>query len=100
MNLSLQMVRGLGALAMCAAVSVYALTLPMAMTGGSKAAASDTNGFGVAVAHSRLEIVVVSAADNTPRYQVASIRVGKPEPLAAEPARRTVMRARFGNVHS
>ena len=92
MNLSLQMVRGLGALAMCAAVSAFALTQPTAMADGQDA--------GVAVAHSRLEIVVVSGADNAPRYQVASIRVGKPEPLAPEQTRRTVMHTRASDVHS
>jgi hypothetical protein len=100
MNLSLQMVRSFGALAMCAAVSAYALTQPTAMMDGSAMDGSDTNGFGVAVAHSRTEIVVVSAADNAPRYQVASIRVGKPEPLAPEQTRRTVMHARLSDVHS
>ena len=92
MNLSLQLVRGLGALAMCAAVSAYALTQPTTMADGQDVA--------VAVAHSRLEIVVVSGADNAPRYQVASIRVGKPEPLAPERTRRTVMHTRVSDVHS
>ena len=89
MNLSLQMVRGLGALAMCAAVSAFALTPPTAMADGQ-----DT---GVAVAHSRLEIVVVSGADNAPRYQVASIRVGTPVPLQTQ---RVVMHTRSNDVHS
>jgi hypothetical protein len=92
MNLSLQMVRGLGALAMCAAVSAYALTQPTAMADAQDAA--------VAVAHSRLEIVVVSGTDNAPRYQVASIRVGKPEPVAPEQTRRTVMHTRVSDVRS
>ena len=92
MNLSLQMVRGLGALAMCAAVSAYALTQPTEMADGQDV--------GVAVAHSRLEIVAVNGTDNAPRYQVASIRVGKPEPLAPEQTRRTVMHTRLGDVHS
>ena len=95
MNLSLQMVRGLGALALCAAVSAYALTQPTAMTDGA-----DVNGFGVAVAHSRLEIVVVNGADAAPRYQVASIRVGKPVPLAPEQTRHVVMHVRSGDVRS
>jgi hypothetical protein len=56
MNLYLQVVRGFGALAMCAAVSAYALTQPTAMTDGSETNGPDTNGFGVAVAHSRTEI--------------------------------------------
>jgi hypothetical protein len=94
MNLSMQMVRGLSALAMCAAVSAYALTQPVV------AAAPAADGHEVAVAHSRLEIVVASDADNTPHYQVASIRVGKPEPLAPEQTRRTVMHTRLGDVHS
>jgi hypothetical protein len=95
MNLSLQMVRGLGALAMCAAVSAYALTQPTAMADGA-----DGQDSAVAVAHSRLEIVVVGDADNTPRYQVASIRVGKPIPLTSEQTRRLVMHTRLSDVHS
>lgn len=100
MNLSLQMVRGLGALAMCAAVSAYALSQPTAMTDGSEKNRSDTNGFGVAVAHSRLEIVAVDGADNAPRYQVTSVRVGKPVPLAPEQTRRVVTHTRLSDVHS
>ena len=90
MNLSLQIVRGLGALAMCLAVSAYALTQPTAMADAQE----------VAVAHSRLEIVVVSDADNAPRYQVASIRVGKPIPLTSEQSRRVVMHARMSGARS
>lgn len=92
MNLSLQMVRGLGALAMCAAVSAYALAQPTPM--------ADAQDAGVAVAHSRLEIVVVSGTDNAPRYQVASIRVGKPQALTPEQTRRTVMHTRLNDVRS
>ena len=82
MNISMQIFRGLGALAMCAAVSAYALTQP---------AAPDAQE--VAVAHSRLEIVAVNNVDadgtDTPaRYQVVSVRVGEPIPLRQEPLRR------------
>jgi hypothetical protein len=90
MNLSLQIVRGLGALAMCAAVSAYALTQPTVVASEHE----------VAVAHSRLQIVVVSGADNAPRYQVASIRVGAPIALTPEQTRRMVMHARTGDTHS
>jgi hypothetical protein len=89
MNLSMQMVRGLGALAMCAAVSAYALTQPTP-------AANERE---VAVAHSRLEIVLVKGADNAPRYQVASIRVGKPTPLTPEQTQRVVMHTRVSDIH-
>jgi hypothetical protein len=92
MNLYMQMIRGLGALAMCAAVSAYALTQPTAMM--------DAQDSAVAVAHSRLEIVVVDGADNTPRYQVAGIRVGKPIPLTPEQTRHTAQRTQANDVHS
>jgi hypothetical protein len=77
MNFSLQMFRGLGALAMCAAFSAYALNQPIAMADAE-----------VAVAHSRLEIATVNSADNAPRYQVVSVRVGEPTPLRPDQMRR------------
>ena len=95
MNFSMQMVRGLGALAMCAAVSAYALAQPVAATDAPTA-----DGHEVAVAHSRLEIVVVCGADNAPRYQVASIRVGAPIPLTPEQTRRLVMHTRTSDTRS
>jgi hypothetical protein len=94
MNLSMQVVRGAGALAMCAAVSAYALTQPPAANAPAAA------GHEVAVAHSRLEIVVVSDADNAPRYQVASIRVGAPVALTPEQTRLMVMHSRKGDTRS
>jgi hypothetical protein len=83
MNFSLQIVRGLGALAMCAAVSAYALTQPVAMADAQE----------VAVAHSRLEIISVSGADNASRYQVVSVRVGEPVPLQPDQMRRVAQHA-------
>jgi hypothetical protein len=71
MNISMQFVRGVAALTLCAAVSAFALTEP--------ATASDEHE--VAVAHSRLTIETVRDVDSQPRYQVASVRVG--EPVAA-----------------
>jgi hypothetical protein len=94
MNLSMQMVRGLGALAMFAAISAYALTQPVAVN------VPAADGHEVAVAHSRLEIVVVSATDNAPRYQVASVRVGAPiEPTPVQ-TRLMVMHSRRGDTRS
>jgi hypothetical protein len=92
MNISMQLVRGLGALAMCAAVSAYALTQP---------AAPDAQE--VAVAHSRLEIVAVNSVDASDtdapaRYQVVSVRVGEPVPLRQEPMRRVAQRTTWANV--
>jgi hypothetical protein len=88
MKFSMQVVRGLGALAMCAAISAYAITQP--------AAAAD--GEAVAVAHSRLIIVTVSGPDNVPRYQVASIRVGDPIPLPPDQTRHVAQRAATVNA--
>ncbi len=91
MNISMQIFRGLGALAMCAAVSAYALTQP---------AAPDAQE--VAVAHSRLEIVAVNSADvndtDAPaRYQVVSVRVGEPVPLRQEQMRRVAQHTAWAN---
>jgi hypothetical protein len=88
MNLSMQMVRGLGALAMCAAVSAFALTQPAPVRDDQEAT----------VAHSRLEIVTVNGADNAPRFQVASVRIGKPVPLTVDQVR-MAMHARASDTH-
>ncbi|MDR3387133.1 MAG: hypothetical protein P4L92_08790 [Rudaea sp.] len=87
MNLYMQLVRGLGALAMCAVVSAYALTQPIAADGQE-----------VAVAHSRLLILSTVGADSMPRYQVASVRVGEPVPLPDQ-TRRVAQHTRLSSVH-
>jgi len=90
MNLSLQMVRGLGTLALCAAVSAYALTQPAPAPERHK----------VAVAHSRLTIETMRDAGKPPRYQVASVRVGEPIAVPPEQIRRMVMRVRVSETRS
>ena len=82
MKLSLQIARGLAALALGAAASAYALTGPV-----------NTDAHEVAVAHSRLSIETLHDAGKAPRYQVASVRVGAPIAVAPEQTRRMVMRA-------
>lgn len=89
MSFSMQVVRGLGALTLCAAVSAYAFTQPVLTPDEHEAV----------VAHSRLEIVVVSGADNAARYQVASIRVGAPITLPPEPTRRAIPRPQASAIH-
>lgn len=90
MNISLQIVRGIGALALCAAVSGYALTQPVAAPEGNE----------VAVAHSRLTIETLRDAGQPPHYQVASVRVGAPIALPPEQVRRMVMRVRANETRS
>ena len=90
MNISMQIVRGLGALTLCAAVSAYALTQPATVPDGHE----------VAVAHSRLTIETVRDAGNQPRYQVASVRVGEPIAVAADQLRHVALRSRMSETRS
>jgi hypothetical protein len=90
MNCSLQIVRGIGALALCAAASAYALTQPAAAPDGHE----------VAVAHSRLTIETLRDAGQPPRYLVVSVRVGAPIAEPPEQVRRTVMRVRVSETRS
>lgn len=83
MNISMQFVRGVGALTLCAAVSAFALTQPVVVPDGRE----------VAVAHSRLTIETVSDASNQSHYQVANVRVGKPIEVSSDQTSRVAQHA-------
>ena len=83
MNISMQIVRGIGALMLCAAVSAFALTQPT--TGSDERE--------VAVTHSRLTIETLRDAGNQPHYQVASVRVGAQVQVLTDQTRRVAQHA-------
>ena len=78
MNLSLQLARGLGTLALCAAVSAYAISTTVAPVVPDITPATKE----VPVAHSRVTIETVRGSDNRAHYQVAGVRVGNPVAVA------------------
>jgi hypothetical protein len=91
MKLSLQVGRALFGLgfATVAGVCAFAQSQPM----------NDADATAPEVARTRLEIatvpaVTVPAAKETPRWVVASVRVGTPEQAPAEPARHVAVRLR------
>jgi hypothetical protein len=90
MNISLQIGR-----------SVFALgLLAVAGAGAFAQSASDADAQAPNVAHNRLEILSSPAAAETPRWVVASVRVGAPEQSAAEQAAAAAAeRTRVAAVH-
>ena len=74
MNISLQIGRGVFALGLMA----------VAGAGAFAQAGVDADAQAPNVAHNRLEIVSAAQEQETPRFVVASVRVGKPERAQAE----------------
>ena len=74
MNLSMQIGRALFALGTLAVAGACAFAQD----------AFDPDARAPNVAHSRLEIATVSQAKETPRWVVASVRVGPPEPAQSQ----------------
>jgi hypothetical protein len=86
MTLSLQVGRALFGLGFAAVAGVCAFAQSQPM--------NDADATAPEVARTRLEIASVPAAKETPRWVVASVRVGTPEQAPAEPARRVAARLR------
>lgn len=86
MKLSLQVGRALFGLVLATAAGVCAFAQSQPM--------NDADANAPQVARSRLEIVSAPAARETPRWVVASVRVGKPEQAPVEPARHVAARIR------
>ena len=80
MKLSLQISRGLIALALCAAIGAYAVAQPN----------DDDN---PKVAHNRVDIVTLPDAE-APHWAVASVRVGNPKQIAPPTDRRVATQVR------